>query len=898
MRQRVSQQTSWLLVLSLLSFCIYAVSGGVVQGADVNGTQSGVWTTDDSPYIVTSDVVIPAGMTLRIEPGVVVKFNGYYGIRVEGTLTAVGVIGKRIIFTSIHDKEFGITRQSTPTMPGTKDWRGIEFTATGGQSSTLDNCIIRYCDKVIIAAAANPELINLIVVDCNATNFNVAGRTVTVQDGTEQDYNAVDRSLAVALKPTIPAVSTTQPAPQSTPQTIDLINQEIGAETEFTFGEIAVVSAAKQEQKLRESPANVTVITADEIKKMAYHDFVELLYDVMGMDINDPGQGQLDVGLRGVNDRMAMGKHFQMLLDGHDMGWRQFYRNHISTAWIALDDIERIEIVRGPSSALWGANAFLGTINIITKSPDKKEGTAATVTSGTSDTYSGDIQLLKKFGELGSIAFFASQYRDNIPRKVQEWSEIAGEDVIFNSNQRLNNNMYFKVRLGDFSLVGHQSTADGYQSISSFAVGANYTRFVMNKKYIRIGWERSLSRAFSVKAGGFYDYYAWGKGAQYENQPFAGSFVDPGTSASGHFVRQMDGKDRVYGFESQGNFKPNSKLSFIMGFDYQKWDVTRWYYPEVWKADKLESPQFKIDTWALYFQGEYAPLNWAKLTAGVRHDFHSVFKDVNNGRLALVFTPLKNVFAKALYGTAFKAPSLHELYYYRKNAYYGNPTIKPEENATYEFQVGYAYKNMFQATASIFDINITDVIVYQKRAKTEPLVGESVFPVAQRPDGTKDYNQQVNHGNWETRGFETEVTYNIQDRWLFYADVTYRKPRDVETNARLNYTAELQGRVGVRCFVAQKAYVTLQARHTGERMLPEVKFNEVGAAWQVASDPTLRAPAYTTIDLAGYYPNIFDNFDLTVKLVNLLDRDNYNAGREVLSSLPGRNVWVKLGYHF
>ncbi|MDZ7264580.1 MAG: TonB-dependent receptor [candidate division KSB1 bacterium] len=895
MRQRFSQQSFWVLVMSLLSFCI---SGGVVQGADVSGTQSGVWTTDDSPYIVTNEVVIPAGMTLRIEPGVVVKFNGYFGIRVEGTLIAIGVIGKRIIFTSIHDKEFGITRQPTTTMPGGKDWRGIEFTATGGQSSTLDNCIIRYCDKVIVASAANPELINLIVVDCNATDFNVAGRTVAVQDGTEQDYNAVDRSLAAVLKPTTPATSSSQPAPQRQFQEPELINQEITGEAEFTFGEIAVVSAAKQEQKLRETPANVTVITADEIKKMGYHDIVELLYDVMGMDINDPGQGQLDVGLRGVNDRMAMGKHFQMLLDGHDMGWRQFYRNHISTAWIGLDDIERIEIVRGPSSALWGANAFLGTINIITKSPDKSEGAAGMFTGGTSGTYSGDIQLLKKFGERGTIAFFASQYRDNIPRKIQEWSEIAGEDVILNSNQRLNNNMYFKLRLGDFSFAGHHSTADGYQSISSFAVGADYTRFVMNKKYFTVGWERSLSTALSVRVSGFYDHYAWGKGAQYENQPFAGSFVDPGTSSSGHFVRQMDGKDRIYGLESQANFKPTNNISLVMGFDYQKWDVVRWYYPEVWKADQLESPQFKIDTWALYLQGEYAPLAWAKLTAGVRHDFHSVFKEVNNGRLALVVTPMKNVFAKALYGTAFKAPSLHELYYYRKNAYYGNPTIKPEENATYEFQVGYAFKNMFQATMSIFDINITDVIVYQKRGKTERLVGETVFPESQRPDGTKDYNQQVNHGNWESRGFETEVAYNLQDSWLLYADFTYRKPRDVEADARLKYTAEMQGRLGVRYFVAQKAYVTLQARHTGERLLPDVKYNEVGAAWQVASDPTLSAPAYTTIDLAIYYPNIYYNFDLTLRMVNLLDHDNYNAGREVLSSLPGRNVFIKLGYHF
>jgi outer membrane cobalamin receptor len=660
-----------------------------------------------------------------------------------------------------------------------------------------------------------------------------------------------------------------------------------------------VITPSKMEQTANEAPANITVITADELKKMGYHNFVDVLRDIVGMDVNNPGQGQMDFGLRGINETLSMGKYFQVLLDGYDMSWRQFYRNHVSTAWISLDAVERIEIIRGPSSALWGANACLGMINIITKSPERGEGMYASFTGGSFDTYSANGSIIQKIGNNASLSFFSSYYTDDIHRKVSEWSDVADSDVILNSNERANSNIYLKLNIGDFSLAGGLSSADSYQAISSFAVGADYTRFIMDKKFLVLGWEHRLNEDIQLKLSGYYDHYAWGKGAQYEDNPYNGVITDPGSPPlEGHFIRHMKGGDDVFGFKSQVNYSVSENLTFVGGFDYETRNFTRWYYPEVWAAVGLDTPEYKTNLWAVYLQGDYAPISWARINACLRHDVHSTYKSIDSPRIALVLTPQENVFIKFLYGTAFKAPSIHELYYFRQNAYYGNPTLKPEKNRTMEIQFGYKLKGRGEITASFFDVEMRDVIAYTQRPGSDPLISEDEFPLSQRPDGTTDYNQQDNIGHWKTRGIELTLKVLPFDNFTVFASGTYREAKDVDNDIRLNYTAEKSGAVGIRYNLKDRAFFTLQARYTGESLLPYTEFNEPGSPYQVLNDPTLSAPGYVTADFAVYFPEIMKGLDLTIRAVNLFDKDGYDAGREVLYSLPSRSIFVKLGYNF
>jgi len=243
-------------ILMLLVCCFVAET---VWSIEVGGPQAGVWTKDESPYIVKSDIVIPTGMTLTIEAGVVVKFSDYYSIKVNGTLKAMGIIRERIVFTSIHDKEFGVIGEPTSILPGNKDWPGIEFTPSSGSTSSLEYCIIRYTDNAILSTYANPSLTNIIIADCNINSLDINGRKVAVQEGSEQNYN-VSTSLTAtpSQQSTTPSINpdinrVTSPLPEK--QTLSVQIEELIAAEEFTFGEIMVVTATKQEQKITEAPA-------------------------------------------------------------------------------------------------------------------------------------------------------------------------------------------------------------------------------------------------------------------------------------------------------------------------------------------------------------------------------------------------------------------------------------------------------------------------------------------------------------------------------------------------------------------------------------------------------------------------------------------------------------------
>jgi hypothetical protein len=171
------------------------LAGISVSGVEISGVQTGKWTFENSPYIVSGNIEVPENTTLTIESGVVVKFAGDYSIKVQGTLVAIGNVGRRIIFTSVHDKEFGITSKPTTIMPTNKDWVAIEFAPSSKNLSGLDYCIIRYSDKAITAPAANPKLNHIIIADCNTKNLMINGKSVVVMEGSEQNYTPIESTL-------------------------------------------------------------------------------------------------------------------------------------------------------------------------------------------------------------------------------------------------------------------------------------------------------------------------------------------------------------------------------------------------------------------------------------------------------------------------------------------------------------------------------------------------------------------------------------------------------------------------------------------------------------------------------------------------------------------------------
>jgi len=168
---------------------------------------------------------------------------------------------------------------------------------------------------------------------------------------------AVAKAEAAAAKPAAPAPAT------ETPEAV--AEEALGEGNPAVPYEEVVVTASRRAQSTLEAPNSTTIITADEIRASGAQSVVELLRRVPGAEVMELGASSFDVSFRGFNQRIA--NKVLVLVDG-----RTEYQDFLGvTLWpqltIELDEIERVEVIRGPGSALYGANAMLGVINIITK---------------------------------------------------------------------------------------------------------------------------------------------------------------------------------------------------------------------------------------------------------------------------------------------------------------------------------------------------------------------------------------------------------------------------------------------------------------------------------------------------------------------------------------------------
>jgi iron complex outermembrane receptor protein len=154
-----------------------------------------------------------------------------------------------------------------------------------------------------------------------------------------------------------------------------------------TYEETVVVSGSRSEQKLADAPATMTVIGAQEIEAATSQNFADLLRSVPGLNITQVSARDINVTSRAATGTLATGQ--LALLDG-----RSLYQDFFGfVMWdflpVNLDEIKQVEVIRGPASAVWGANAVYGVINVITKSPREMQGTSATIGLGTFDRTNG-----------------------------------------------------------------------------------------------------------------------------------------------------------------------------------------------------------------------------------------------------------------------------------------------------------------------------------------------------------------------------------------------------------------------------------------------------------------------------------------------------------------------------
>jgi len=526
MVKKFSCCSSLLLIISSVVGILLSTSSSL-RSAEVRGAQSGRWTVSGSPYIVTGNIVIPEGAALTIEPGVIIKFAGYYSFKIHGTLRALGTPVSRIIFTSVDDSEFDDS-SGVMTNPATaNDWIGVEFTdSSNDEQCRFENIWIRYCTTPLIVTQAFPrKLESLTISNCSSKFVNLNGNRTPFQDGVEQDFIITD-TVYQAAAAVISNINETLAEPPDTsgikpPSLNDNENKNeneeltnattamlhgmvTDAETgkslpgagikivsvdgkvakgaasvangEFEFqvlppglyvvtvsclgyarrifedlvivaGEIktldaalshvgvefnpATTTASRRPEKVFAAPAAIFVVDADQIAPRSTLTTAEHLKAVPAVDFAGASINQALVVLRGFNSVFTGAL---LPLTDHRVARLPALRfNAFNLIPTTNEDIERIEIVSGPGSALYGPNSANGVMHLITKSPFGSEGTTVSAGGGERVSFFGSLRhaasLNDRLGYKISGQYYKGKDWENFDAQEPDSFGVAGQKI-------------------------------------------------------------------------------------------------------------------------------------------------------------------------------------------------------------------------------------------------------------------------------------------------------------------------------------------------------------------------------------------------------------------------------------------------------------------------------------
>ena len=508
--------------------------------------------------------------------------------------------------------------------------------------------------------------------------------------------------------------------------------------------QIPVFGASKFEQKTSNAPSDITIVTADEIQKYGYRTMADLLRSVRGFyvtyDRNYAYTGVRGFGIPGdYNSRMLI------QIDGHRINDNIYDQGAIGSDFILdMDLIDKVEIIRGPGSSLYGSNAFLGVINIITRKSTELGRPEIAMSYGSYDTTKGRLSYGKHFENGVKLALSGSSlYSGGQDLYFTEFDSPANhQGIAQNCDSDQSGNLFGRLEYGHLSLETAWVSRD--KTIPTASFGTDFTNpnthTIDERWYIDANYHHTLFQDTDITARLYFDEYRF-KG-QYIYDGLANLDNVLGQSWGTEFMVSRPFLDKTHRLTAGGEFISNMTLQQRN----EDTDPYRMY------LDSDESNQ----KWALYVQDEYRVTSWFLINAGLRQDHYASFGDSLNPRLAFIFQPQNSSTLKLIYGTAFRAPNAYELYYQDGFSTKKPQHLDPEKIATYQAVLEQRLFSNYRMTAGGFSYRIDDLI----RQQTDAATGMSVFENLNKV--TANGFEIELEGAWDS-GLRSNLSYTYQN---------------------------------------------------------------------------------------------------------------------------------------
>ncbi|EGC3766224.1 catecholate siderophore receptor CirA [Salmonella enterica] len=602
-------------------------------------------------------------------------------------------------------------------------------------------------------------------------------------------------------------------------------------------GETMVVTASAIEQNLKDAPASISVITQQDLQRRPVQNLKDVLKEVPGVQLTNEGDNRKGVSIRGLDSSYTL-----ILIDGKRVNSRNavFRHNDFDLNWIPVDAIERIEVVRGPMSSLYGSDALGGVVNIITKKIGQKWHGSVTVDStiqehrDRGDTYNGQFFTIGPLidGVLGMKAYGSLAKREKDEQQSSA-TTATGETPRIEGFTSRDGNVEFAWTPNE----NHDVTA-----------GYGFDR--QDRDSDSLDKNRLERQNYALSHNGRWDlgnselkFY----GEKVENKNPGNS--SPITSES----NSIDGKYVL----------PLASVNQFLTFGGE------------WRHDKLSdavnltggsSTKTSASQYALFLEDEWRIFEPLALTTGIRMDDHETYGDHWSPRAYLVYNATDTLTVKGGWATAFKAPSLLQLSPdWATNScrggcrIVGSPDLKPETSESWELGLYYRGEEGIlegvEASVTTFRNDVDNRISISRTPDVNAAPGYSNFvgfetnSRGQRVPVFRYYN--VNKAR--IQGVETELKVPFNEAWKLSLNYTYNDGRDVSNggNKPLSdlpfHTAN--GTLDWKPVQLEDWSFYVSGNYTGRKRADSATAKtpggyvvwDTGAAWQATKNVKLRA---------------------------------------------------------
>lgn len=661
--------------------------------------------------------------------------------------------------------------------------------------------------------------------------------------------------------------------------------------------------ASGYKQPLTKAPSVATVITADDIKAIGATDLDEVLETVPGLHVDRRQQGYNSIyTIRGVYS--PANPQVLVLINGVSVSnLYQGSRNNIGSS-MPVQAIARVEVIRGPGSAMYGADAFAGVINVITKTKQDINGSQAGGRVGSFDSYDG-------------WALHGGTWAGFDVAAILEYHDTEGQKGIIDADAQT----VLDQRYGT-----HASLAPGPVNLQSRNIDA---RLDLSKDNWRL--HAGLQKRGNVGNGaGFnhaldpsnrYGSELWNADLNYDNADFAKdwhvqaqlSYLDTSQEVESNIVYYPPGTrlpiDTTTGQVGSGplvtfpqGYSGSPAVSerhaaintsaFYSGFDLHTLRIgTGFNYGSLYKVEAAQNfginpltgsanpllPDFSLinvtgtsssfmrpadrKVFFAFLQDEWkVAKNWT-IISSVRYDHYSDFGNTVNPRMALVWEPRRDFSSKLLYGRAFRAPSFVNLYLTNSPVVNGNPNQQPETMDTVELAFNYLPTDTLRLGLNLFNYWWKDLI---------RIISADTSSIT-----------QIGYGS------ELEMEWKVNDKLKFLTNYAYQKSEDESLEHDAGFAPHHQ--------------VYLRATWDfmpNWQMTPQVKW--ILDRSRIANDNRPPIADYTWVDMTLRRQHLAKHWEVAFSVRNLFDVDARAPAAIIPNDLPlaGRNFFGEIRVNF